>query len=90
MMVVAPVVMMIMPPMLVEPPVVVVMVVMKVRAGVVALFNPSPAVPDRTTDQRYRFTKAAFGGNIGVRNGRQSRSATGGKRSGQGHNSGEY
>jgi hypothetical protein len=91
MMVVAPVmVVMMVPPMMVVPPVVVVMVVMKAWAGVEALFNPAPAVPDRTTDQRHRFTKAAFGGSIGERSGRQSHSATAGKRSSQGHDSGEY
>ena len=89
MMMVASVVVVMVPPMMVVPPVVV-MMVMKVRAGVVALLNPAPAVPDRTTDQRHRFSKAAFGGHIGERRGRQSDGATARKRSSQGDNGGEY
>jgi hypothetical protein len=51
------------------------------RAGVIALLDPAPAVPDRPADQGNRLAKPVVGCHAGNRRARQGLRAAAGKRS---------
>ncbi len=67
-----------------------VMVPVNARAGVVALINPAPAVPDRAAYQGDRLGKAVLSGNAGNRCARQGLGAAACHRSRNCQNGGEH
>ena len=82
MMMTVPMMMVVMPVMVVVP--------VNAWAGVVALLNPAPAVPDRSADQGDRLGKAVLSGNPGNRRARQGLGAAAGQRSRKCHSGGEH